>query len=177
MAAADCDRSGQVGKRDAGRGLSCRAARSDLKVVLDGVELKPAFALGSWLAFKRMGNDVVVTGDLVLTDNEVNLVMKRLVENGIEITALHSHLLGSQPSTMYMHVSGHGEPGKLAATLREALGQSKTPLGAGPAGAVPQTTTTQAPSPASAGEESVPATPASPDQTIGLDTVAIDGRH
>src|SRR3954468_24277826 len=147
---------------------------SDLKVVLDVVELKPAFALGSWLAFKRMGNDVVVMGDLVLTDNEVNLVMKRLVENGIEITALHNDLLGSQPSTMYMHVSGHGEPGKLAATLREALGQSKTPLGAGPAGAVPQTTTTQAPSPASAGEGPVHATPASPDQTIDLDTVAID---
>src|SRR3954447_9565257 len=121
--------------------------RSDLKVVLDGVELKPAFALGSWLAFKRMGNDVVVMGDLVLTDDEVNLVMKRLVENGIEITALHNHLLGSQPRTMYMHVSGHGEPGKLAATLREALSQSKTPLGAGPAGAVPQTTTTQARAP------------------------------
>src|SRR3954467_2442759 len=76
--------------------------RSDLKVVLDGVELKPAFALGSWLRFKRMGNDVVVMGGLVLTDNEVNLVMKRLGENGIEITALHNQALGSQPSTICM---------------------------------------------------------------------------
>src|SRR3954452_10898269 len=105
--------------------------RSDLKVVLDGVELKAAFALGSWLAFVRHGggNEVMVMGDLVLTDDEINPVMKRLAEGGVEITAIHNHLLRNQPHTMYIHVSGHGEPGEIAATLRAALEQSKTPLG------------------------------------------------
>src|SRR6476469_8763940 len=69
--------------------------RSDLKVVLDGVELKPALALGSWVAFKEMGDQAMVMGDLVLTEIEVNPVMKRLADGGIEITALHNHLLGA----------------------------------------------------------------------------------
>jgi len=77
--------------------------RTDLKVTLDGVELKPALALGSWLAFAEHGRgEVMVMGDLVLTDEEVNPVMKRLVEGGLEITALHNHLLRNTPHTMYM---------------------------------------------------------------------------
>jgi hypothetical protein len=105
--------------------------RTDLKVTLDGIELKPAFALGSWLAFKRHsgGSDVMVMGDLVLTDAEVNPVMERLVESGIEITALHNHLLRNTPHTMYMHVAGQGDPAKLATSLHDALAQSKTPFG------------------------------------------------
>src|SRR5215203_6761615 len=67
--------------------------RTDLKVTLDGVEIKPGLALGSWLAFKQMGQEVMVMGDLVLTGDEVNPVMKTLIENGIEVTALHNHLL------------------------------------------------------------------------------------
>ena len=114
--------------------------RTDLKVTLDGVDIKPGFALGSWLAFKPMGNDAMVMGDLVLTQEEVNPVMKKLLENGIEITALHNHLLRSQPATMYMHVSGHGDPVKLATVLHDGLAQSKTPLGGTTAvgGAQPQ---------------------------------------
>jgi len=100
-------------------------------------------------------------------------VMKRLAEGGVEVTAIHNHLLRNQPHTMYMHVSGHGEPGKLAATLRDALGQSKTPLGGAPAGSAAPATA-QAPSPASAGEGPVSAAPASSDQKIDLDTAAID---
>jgi uncharacterized protein DUF1259 len=92
--------------------------RTDLKVALDSVELKPAFALGSWLAFKKVGDHVVVMGDLVLTDTEINPVMKHLVANGVGITAIHNHLLRASPNTMYMHVHGHGDPGQLAATLR-----------------------------------------------------------
>ena len=103
--------------------------RTDLKVTLDGVEIKPGFALGSWLAFKPVGNEAMVMGDLVLTGEEVNPVMKTLLENGIEVTALHNHLLRSQPGTMYMHVAGHGEPVKLAAALHDGLAQSKTPMG------------------------------------------------
>ena len=108
-------------------------ARTDLKVTLDGVELKPTLALGSWLAFTKMGKQGMIMGDLVLLATEVNPVMKKLEENGIEITALHNHLLRNEPFTMYMHVMGRGDPVKLATVLHDALGESKTPLpGAAP---------------------------------------------
>ena len=102
--------------------------RSDLKVTVDGVQVLPSLALGSYLAFQRVGNQGMVMGDLVLLHEEVNPVMQKLVDGGVEITALHNHILRSTPATMYMHFSGHGDPVKLAATLREALSQSKTPL-------------------------------------------------
>lgn len=104
--------------------------RSDLKVTLDGVQVRPSLALGSYLAFQRMGGEAMVMGDLVLLHEEVNPVMKKLVDGGIEITALHNHVLRSTPATMYMHFSGHGDPVKLATVLREALAQSKTPFAA-----------------------------------------------
>jgi hypothetical protein len=107
--------------------------RTDLKVTLDGVELKAGFALGSWLAFEKMGDQGMVMGDLVLTETEVNPVMTKLAAGGIEVTALHNHLLRNQPFTMYMHVLGHGDPVKLAAVLHTALAESKTPLSAAPA--------------------------------------------
>ncbi|MEI9425664.1 DUF1259 domain-containing protein [Mesorhizobium sp. Cs1299R1N1] len=110
--------------------------RSDLKVTLDGVELKPALALGSWLAFKAMGDhDAMVMGDLVLTVPEIDPVMMKLIESGIEVTALHNHLQRAQPETMYMHVLGHGDPEKLATALHSALQQSATPLSDAPASA------------------------------------------
>ncbi|PZP68420.1 DUF1259 domain-containing protein [Methylorubrum populi] len=147
--------------------------RTDLKVTLDGVQLKPSLALGSWLAFVKHGggNEVMVMGDLVLTEDEVNPVMKRLVENGVEITAIHNHLLRASPSTLYMHVSGQGEPGKLAETLRQALGASRTPFGGATAGGTPPSGKTE---PASAGEGPVPAKATAPDQALDLDTAAID---
>jgi hypothetical protein len=135
--------------------------RTDLKVLLDGVEIKPALALGSWLAFKPMGNEVMVMGDLVLTEDEINPVLTRLEQGGVEITALHNHLLRSAPATMYMHVHGHGDPTKLATTLREALGASKTPFGAETAAVSPQAATQAA-------------TTASTEQKLDLDTAAID---
>ena len=107
--------------------------RTDLKATLDGVELKPGFALGGWLAFEKMGEQGMVMGDLVLTETEVNPVMTKLAAGGIEVTALHNHLLRNQPFTMYMHVLGHGDPVKLAAALHAALAESKTPLSASPA--------------------------------------------
>ena len=107
--------------------------RTDLKVTLDGVELKAGFALGSWLAFEKMGDQGMVMGDLVLTEAEVNPVMTKLTAGGVEVTALHNHLLRNQPFTMYMHVLGHGDPVKLAAVLHTALAESKTPLSAAPA--------------------------------------------
>ena len=107
--------------------------RTDLKVTLDGVELKAGFALGSWLAFEKMGDQGMVMGDLVLTMDEVAPVMTKLAAGGIEVTALHNHLLRNQPFTMYMHVQGNGDPVKLAAVLHAALAESKTPFSAAPA--------------------------------------------
>jgi hypothetical protein len=102
--------------------------RTDLHVMLDGVELKPTLALGSWVAFEGMGTDTMVMGDLVLTESEISPVMKQLLASGIEITALHNHLLRAQPATFYMHVLGHGDPVKLATALHDGLALSKTPL-------------------------------------------------
>src|SRR5215207_9655826 len=103
--------------------------RSDLKVTLDGIAIKPALALGSWLAFHPTGGDeAMVMGDLVLTEPELNPVMKVLAGSGIDVTAIHNHLLRAQPATMYLHVEGHGDPAKLAETFRAALERSGTPL-------------------------------------------------
>jgi len=124
--------------------------RTDLKVTLDGVELKAGFALGSWLAFEKMGEGGTVMGDLVLTMDEVSPVMTKLAAGGIEVTALHNHLLRNQPFTMYMHIQGYGDPVKLAAALHTALAESKTPLG------------------------SAPAAPAAAPPQIDLDTAALD---
>jgi hypothetical protein len=107
--------------------------RTDLKVTLDGVPLKAGFALGSWVAFEPMGDEAMAMGDLVLTHTEVNPVMSRLEQEGFQVTALHNHLLRSQPATMYMHVEGHGDPVKLAQALHAALALSKTPFAPAPA--------------------------------------------
>jgi Domain of Unknown Function (DUF1259) len=109
--------------------------RSDLKVTLDGVAIRPALALGSWLAFQPTGGEeAMVMGDLVLTEAELNPVMGVLAEGGVEVTAIHNHLLRAEPATMYMHVEGHGDPARLAGTLRAALERSGTPLGPPAAG-------------------------------------------
>ncbi|MBO0734914.1 MAG: DUF1259 domain-containing protein [Methylocapsa sp.] len=109
--------------------------RSDLKVTVDGVEVRPALALGSWLTFQKTGDQAAVLGDLVLTGEEVRPVMKRLAEGGIEITALHNHLLRSSPPVLYMHIHGRGDPVKLAAILHSALAESRTPFQAASPGA------------------------------------------
>lgn len=123
--------------------------RSDLAVTLDGVRIKPALALGSWLAFRDMGEHAEVMGDLVLTQEEVNPVLSRLLQGGLTITALHNHLLRASPGTMYMHVHGMGDAVKLATALRQALSASHTPTGA-------------------------PAAPATTPEALTLDTKAMD---
>ena len=111
--------------------------RSDLKITVDGVAIKPTLALGSWIGFMPMGNDAMFMGDLVLTDNEISPVMKRLIDDGIEITAIHNHLLRTSPAVFYMHVGGQGDPVKLAQTLHAALALSQTPLAAPAPAAAP----------------------------------------
>lgn len=110
--------------------------RTDLHVMLDNVVLKPGFALGSWLAFRPDGDSTMVMGDLVLTEPEIAPVMTKLAEGGIEITALHNHLLRAQPATFYMHILGHGDAVQLATTLHDGLALSKTPLANAGAGGV-----------------------------------------
>jgi Domain of Unknown Function (DUF1259) len=107
--------------------------RSDLKVTADGVQVKPAFALGSWLAFKKAGEDTMVMGDLVLTEDEVNPVISKLEEASIHVTALHHHLDNLTPDVLFMHVGGVGDPVELAKALHAALAMSRTPLGKSPA--------------------------------------------
>jgi hypothetical protein len=111
--------------------------RTDLQVTLDGVALKPGFALGTHVEFLPMGDRAMVMGDLVLTEAEINPVMKRLIEGGVEIAAIHNHLLRAQPPVMYMHVTATGDAGRIADTIRSALEQSKTPVAAAPPAPAP----------------------------------------
>lgn len=102
--------------------------RTDLEVTVRGLRLNPALALGSWIAFKKMGNMTTVMGDLVLTEGEVGPVMWSLQESGIDTTALHNHLLEESPRVMYMHINGDGDALKLAEAIHRALSHTKTPL-------------------------------------------------
>ena len=113
--------------------------RSDLHVTVDGVTIRPTLALGSWLAFQASPDGAMVMGDLVLTDTEISPVMQRLIEGGVEISAVHNHLMRTSVPVLYMHVGGHGDPMKLAQALHAGLVLSKTPLSPAtpPASAVP----------------------------------------
>jgi hypothetical protein len=101
--------------------------RSDLKVMLDGITIKPALALGGWVAFKPADDGVIIMGDLVLLETEINPVMTKLIQGGLEITAVHNHLLRASPATYYLHVGGHGNAAEIASAIREALAASRTP--------------------------------------------------
>jgi len=104
--------------------------RTDLRIMVGGIVLKPAFALGSWVAFQRISDHAMVMGDLVLLESEVEPVMASLQQNGIEQTALHNHLLGEAPHVMYMHIRAIGNAARIARALRAALEFTNTPLGA-----------------------------------------------
>lgn len=120
---------GRKGATQPGGVMRFSFPRSDLTVTLDGVTLKPALALGGWLAFKPLpANSSLVMGDLVLAENEVAPVMKALQAGGVEQTAVHNHLLGEVPHVLYMHVMGHGNAGTIAGTVRTALSATGTPM-------------------------------------------------
>jgi hypothetical protein len=103
--------------------------RTDLTVTLDGVSIKPALALGGWVAMKPAHGGVMAMGDIVLLETEINPVMAKLIASGLEITAIHNHLLRGSPATFYMHIAGHGDAVQLATAIKDALSVSKTPLG------------------------------------------------
>jgi hypothetical protein len=110
--------------------------RTDLDVNANGVKLKPAFALGSWIAFKQTAGPAMMAGDLVLTEEEVGPVMRALQQRGVDQTALHNHVLKESPRVMYLHVHGRGDPVRIAEAVRTALEQSKTPMQPPPPAAV-----------------------------------------
>jgi hypothetical protein len=118
---------GKVGERK-GDVYKISFPRTDLNVTVDGVTVKPGLALGSWMAFKLTGKTtIIVDGDLVLTEDEVYPVLRELQQHGLTVTALHNHLLQESPKIMYLHFWGEGDAAKLAGSLKQALGQTKTP--------------------------------------------------
>lgn len=126
---------GAAGALEPGGVFKVSFPRSDLSVAVDGVDIKPALGLTTWLAFKKTDHDTMVMGDLVLTDKEVGRVMANLLAVGITVTALHNHLLRAVPAVMYMHVSAMGEPVAIARKLRAALAATGTPIPARPGAA------------------------------------------
>jgi biotin operon repressor len=104
-----------------------RFGRSDIKVSIDGEPVPTAFGFGSWTAWKDMGKDAIVMGDLVLLEKEVNPVISALQEAGIQVTALHNHFFYEQPRVMFIHIGGMGDPARLAQSIRNALDKTATP--------------------------------------------------
>lgn len=121
---------GKAGSMQPGDVYKVSLPRSDLKVTVNGIELKPALALGSWVAFKKMGQMTMVMGDIVLTEDEVTPVLSKLQEGGVEETALHNHVLHESPRVMYMHIHAMGDAVKIAQAIHDALALSKTPFAA-----------------------------------------------
>jgi hypothetical protein len=117
--------------------LKVNIPRNDLKVVVDGIATPTAFGFGGWVAFtKGTGGMDVMMGDLVLTEAEVNPVMSALLDNGLEVTALHNHFFFETPRVFFMHVHGHGATADLAKKVQPALaliGKGAAPA-SGPAG-------------------------------------------
>lgn len=121
---------GKAGSMQPGDVYKVSFPRSDLKVTAAGVELKPALALGTWVAFKRMGEMTVVMGDLVLTESEVTPVLTKLQQGGVDPTALHNHVLNESPRVMYMHIHAMGDAVTIAKAIHDALALTKTPFAA-----------------------------------------------
>jgi hypothetical protein len=118
--------------------LVVRFPRSDIKVTIDGEPMPTALGFGGWTAWKSMGKDTMVMGDLVLLEKEVNPVISALQEANLQVTALHNHFLGEQPRIMYMHIGGMGDPLKMARGIRSALDQTGTPHAAPGSSASPE---------------------------------------
>jgi len=123
------DALGRAGALQPGDVYKVSFPRIDLAVTLDGVAIKPALALGSWIAFKQGAGNAMAMGDLVLLPAEVNPVIAELQKGGVEQSALHNHLIDESPRVMYLHFSGHGDAVSLAKTLHAALSLTKTPMG------------------------------------------------
>jgi uncharacterized protein DUF1259 len=121
---------GRSGSMQPGSVYKYSFPRSDLHITIGQVTLRPALALGSWVAFKRMGGadtGAMAMGDLVLLESEVTPVLTKLQSMGVEQTALHNHLQGESPRAMYLHIGAQGDPVKIAEAVHAALALTKTP--------------------------------------------------
>jgi hypothetical protein len=119
---------GAKGKLDRAAGVfKVSAPRSDLALTVGGVNLTPPSGLTSWAAFEPMGAEVMVMGDMVLTEEQVNPVLSVALDNGLEVTALHNHFLGESPRVMFMHIGGHGSLEALAGAVGKVLARIKEP--------------------------------------------------
>jgi len=102
--------------------LKVNIPRNDVAVTVAGVKTPTPFGFGGWIALtKGTGGMDVMMGDLVLLQDEVNPVMSALLENGLEVTALHNHFFWDEPRMYYMHVHGHGKPADLARKVKPAI--------------------------------------------------------
>lgn len=122
--------------------LKVNIPRNDLSVTVANVKTPTPFGFGGWVAMtKGTGGMDVMMGDLVLTQDEVNPVMSALLDNGLEVTALHNHFFWDEPRMFYMHVHGHGSPADLARKVKPALDL----IGKGATAATPAAAATPAP--------------------------------
>jgi hypothetical protein len=121
------DAMGRSGQMQPGGVMKFSMPRKDLHVELDGTQIKPGLALGSWAAFKKDDGGAMVMGDLVLTGDEVEPVMVKLQDSGISQSALHNHLMRESPRILYMHIAAHGDAVQLAKAVHDALALTKTP--------------------------------------------------
>src|SRR4051812_16611125 len=101
--------------------------RNDLKVVVGSVQLKPALALGGWVAFKRVTDGAIATGDLVLLESEVNPVVSALQAGGVEQSAIHHHVINESPRVLYVHIHAHGDPVAIARAVKSAVAVTAIP--------------------------------------------------
>src|SRR5438552_9093689 len=108
--------------------LKVNIPRNDVTVTVAGVKTPTPFGFGGWVAFTKgtRGMDVMM-GDLVLTEDEINPVMSALLDNGLDVTALHNHFLFEQPRVFYMHVHGHVKAAELAKKLKPAVDMISKP--------------------------------------------------
>lgn len=120
---------GQTGKSLSGDVHRYAWPRRDLHVTVRGTPVEPALALGSWAGFLP-GEHGMAMGDLVLLSSEVNPVIRALQKGGLEVLAVHNHLIGETPQILYVHFAGHGSPEVLARALAGALAATRTPIGA-----------------------------------------------
>jgi hypothetical protein len=117
---------GARGKLDRAAGVfKVSVPRTDLALTVGGVKLTPPSGLSSWAAFESTGSEVMVMGDMVLTEDQVNPVMSVALDNGLEVTALHNHFLGESPRVMFMHIGGHGSLESLAGAVGRVLARIK----------------------------------------------------
>jgi hypothetical protein len=120
---------GRAGQMQPGDVIKFGFPRRDLHVLIGGVLLRPSFALGSWVAFKETNpGHSMAMGDLVVTEAEVDRVIERLQQGGVELTALHNHLLNESPHVMYMHIRGSGDAVVIARAIHSALALTGTPM-------------------------------------------------